>query len=440
MPRIAPFDKALENSDLPDRSSSDANLDASFFFGIRLDYQGIPAINYGLIPLFSVTARTSDLRAKGSRSTVVFWLGVAALLSGCTTTGLHHEIQHGNHDRALALISEERGIEGRDARGYSALHVAIESGDVDIARALLEAGLSVNEKTYKGETALHILAKAHRPRKEILQLLLTRGAAPNSENSEGQTPLMVLCTRDSALVSEAQFLGIVSAFLEAGTDPNHADEDGLTALHYVSKYGQPTIVADVLLDHAADINARSLHGYSPLHVAARYHHATVAGHLLQAGAEIHLNDDFSEKIEGPWGEFEIRHQYEINAKAYTLAGIFEESLENDEIAAAQFGVAAEQFELAGIEYRLWSESFARLIKVARAENFRKTLLSIAITAGALASGVPMSYSPESSSKVDYLRTSTENYADRARICEFWTEELLERSAQLRPPAEDPNDG
>ena len=79
-------------------------------------------------------------------------------------------------------------------------------------------------------------------------------------------------------------LAAVRALLRAGTDPNVAQGDGLTALHVAAQGGNLDI-AKALIDAKANVEAKSrLGGYTPLHLAAQGGHVTVVRALLDGGA------------------------------------------------------------------------------------------------------------------------------------------------------------
>jgi ankyrin repeat protein len=77
----------------------------------------------------------------------------------------------------------------------------------------------------------------------------------------------------------------VRALLLAGADPNGAQGDGMTGLHWAAERGDVGI-ARVLLDAGADLEPTTrLGAYRPLHLAARGGHAAVVDLLLATGAE-----------------------------------------------------------------------------------------------------------------------------------------------------------
>ena len=84
------------------------------------------------------------------------------------------------------------------------------------------------------------------------------GANPNAKNANG-VPALMLAT----LYADA---ALVEALLKLGADPNQADSGGATALMWAIPDRQ---MARVLLDHGANVNARSTSlGRTPLLIAA----------------------------------------------------------------------------------------------------------------------------------------------------------------------------
>jgi ankyrin repeat protein len=61
----------------------------------------------------------------------------------------------------------------------------------------------------------------------------------------------------------------VAAHLQAGDDPNTADDQGFTPLHFAAQ-GGGVEVARLLLDSGAEVDAVNLHGDTPLFVAVSH--------------------------------------------------------------------------------------------------------------------------------------------------------------------------
>ncbi len=75
----------------------------------------------------------------------------------------------------------------------------------------------------------------------------------------------------------------VRSLIAEGSDPNLAQADGATALHWAVHRENPELVT-LLLEAGADINATNRMGASPLFIAARSGHTELIEQLLDAGA------------------------------------------------------------------------------------------------------------------------------------------------------------
>ena len=126
---------------------------------------------------------------------------------------------------------------------------------------------------------------------QIVDHLCQNGADVNVRRDDGETPLY----------SAAWFgdLEIVQALLDYKVDVNARDYDSWTAMHCVSggnliHYNNPQLlpnIARLLLEHGADVNTRTNHGQTPLHVAAEYGRVEVVYVLLEHGANVDAEDN-----------------------------------------------------------------------------------------------------------------------------------------------------
>ena len=123
---------------------------------------------------------------------------------------------------------------------------SIALGDIDRLRTLLEADPALANQKEPGSPVLHYAAKLGR--KDVVSLLLDRGA-----------------------------------------DVNTTDDHGSTALHVAAFWGRAKI-AETLLRHKADVNACTRTGMTPLHESARLGTPGVAKLLLGAGAKVDVKD------------------------------------------------------------------------------------------------------------------------------------------------------
>ncbi|XP_062501820.1 ankyrin repeat domain-containing protein 27-like [Corticium candelabrum] len=139
--------------------------------------------------------------------------------------------------------------------------------------------LSMDECDLEGRTVLHVASICgHR---NIVLLLLKRGAAVNPKNKLKQTPLHLAC--------QYNHQDIVMLLIEYGARVSARDERGNTPLHFCCSNGHDASAA-ILLFHDAPVNAANNHGNTPLHNAARWGHPTLVSTLLHHGAVISLKN------------------------------------------------------------------------------------------------------------------------------------------------------
>jgi len=110
------------------------------------------------------------------------------------------------------------------AGDVEALYEAAGDGDSNRVSALLDGGVDVNAATGSGSYALNRAAVENEV--EVMKILLERGANPNVQNSQGDTPL--ICATKFAGGKSAT----VKLLVEAGTDLSIQDDKGKTALDY----------------------------------------------------------------------------------------------------------------------------------------------------------------------------------------------------------------
>ena len=104
----------------------------------------------------------------------------------------------------------------------------------------------------------------------VLAAALSAGAS--------DAPPLVSAVRDGDVAAVRLLLG-------QGADANAAEGDGLSALHWAARRGEPEI-AKVLLNSDATADAKTRNGaYTPLHEASKAGNAAVARVLLAAGAD-----------------------------------------------------------------------------------------------------------------------------------------------------------
>ena len=214
--------------------------------------------------------------------------------------------------------------------------VRVEAGDIDRVRAWLDAGLDPDFVADRIGTGLMIAAwNGNLP---MMELFVARGADINRSNALGEQALMHAAWRGQ--VEAAKWL------LARGARAN-APPQQWSALHYAAFSGNRDI-AQLLLDHGADINARSPNGSSVLMMAVYEGHEALARLLVGRGAD--------RKARNEWGDGAL--EWAMKFKHLGIARVVSSADEFAEAAArpkAHWGEAKKSL--------LASEELERLLRV-----------------------------------------------------------------------------
>lgn len=224
-------------------------------------------------------------------------VAVFALFSPVLSFGgpIHDAARKGDANKIKALLQQDpKLVSDKDTDGDTPLHVAALHGQVAAVQALLDAGADVNAKNsygpflpgdlwdkvlatnnhqdpvgvltvhgndtrylQNGYTPLHLAAFSIK-HKQIVEMLVNKGADVNAQPASGATPLFFAVIRDQK--DDVQFL------LDHGANVNLPDAYGDTCLDMALRL-QYTSVIPILLDKGADINAVDQSQHRPLSYA-----------------------------------------------------------------------------------------------------------------------------------------------------------------------------
>lgn len=175
----------------------------------------------------------------------------------------------------------------------------IESNDIKEVEKIIQAGANVNANPYYGDKiSLHYAAK--KGKKNIVQLLIDKGADINAKDSSDVTPLhcaaawghkdvtRLFISKGAELYAKCKAKGhmplhcavhngekeTAKLLLQAGVDVNTKDNYGRSPVHeFVNAYKvqlSEEIIAqliELLIESGADVNAQDDYGNTVLHLA-----------------------------------------------------------------------------------------------------------------------------------------------------------------------------
>ena len=188
----------------------------------------------------------------------------------------------------------------------SPLHLAAYFGQKDIVELLIDKGADINTKNNNGSTPLHLAARFGQ--KDVVELLLTKGADFKVQNNDSRTAIRlakenghpevfelllkhanqsgdskeIMTFYDYAAVGDIEQ---VKSFVSKGMDVNAKTQAGTTPLHFAVSNGRRDI-AEYLISKGADINTKNNNGQTPLHLALRFGQKDVIELLIAKGADV----------------------------------------------------------------------------------------------------------------------------------------------------------
>lgn len=218
------------------------------------------------------------------------------------------------------------------ANRNAGLFQAIEKGDMRAVKDLLDKGADVNARDERGQTPLiYAMEVPHEglfireweeseseanAKRELVRLLLARGADINARDKSGLTALMYAVWAHGLIVDDGDNFSLVKVFLEQGADVKVRDKYGTSALALAKT---PRVIealiengADLrtdggaifaraasqqridnlqwLLDRGVKVNARDFRGGTALMHAAFMGDNDTVSFLLARGANVNAQD------------------------------------------------------------------------------------------------------------------------------------------------------
>jgi ankyrin repeat protein len=169
-------------------------------------------------------------------------------------------------------------VDGRDARGRTALLLATHANRIDAARLLIERGADVNAKDDMQDSPF--LYAGAEGRLEILRMTLAAGADLKSTNRYGGTALIP--------AAHHGHVQVVRELLKTAIDVDHVNRLGWTALLEAIILGDGgaahTEIVRLLVARGANVQLADAQGVTPLAHAEQRGQQAIARILRRAGA------------------------------------------------------------------------------------------------------------------------------------------------------------
>jgi outer membrane protein TolC len=158
---------------------------------------------------------------------------------------------------------------------WTPLHYAAFRGSLPITRYLIEKGADVNVKGVNSITPIYVAtARGHI---EVVRFLLEKKADPNIPGDSGRrTPLIRACEKGR--------IEIAKLLIQNGADVEAKSVNGWTPLHNAVEGGYVDLVK-FLIEKGANVNAKTNIGMTPLLIALSECHEITASILEQNGAK-----------------------------------------------------------------------------------------------------------------------------------------------------------
>lgn len=241
-------------------------------------------------------------------------------------THLDAPVQPESRETVQEVLEGNAHADYKDDSGTTAVDAAASEGDDELAEVMVSRDADVNVKNNEGETPLGLAVQMEvengdfgpNQRRDMIELLLAKGAWIDSIDNRGLTPLQqAIAADDKYLVElllkrrpnfkldtrggygrtplfvaqEFNRLDMMELLLAKGAGVDERDEGDHTPLSDAAANGRVKAV-EILLAHRARVDARDGDGIAPLHRATRRGQGAAMKVLLDHGADVNARDQY----------------------------------------------------------------------------------------------------------------------------------------------------
>jgi ankyrin len=205
-------------------------------------------------------------------------------------TGLNAlmEAAHNNrHDSVRLLIESGASLEVYSSTDSTPLAYAAAGGDTSMIEYLLSKGAKIDGQIEGGDTPLMKAAESGSP--EVLQLLIERGANIHYSGRDRLRAIHMAAVRPGPDKAKK-----VKLLVQAGAKPSAYSNNGWTPAMYAANWGNNDVV-QAFLDLGVSPSEGN-GGYDLLTIALRQANYELAQILVEAGADLQGDPNFSEPL------------------------------------------------------------------------------------------------------------------------------------------------
>lgn len=213
---------------------------------------------------------------------LILWVAVILSVIPLVGQDIHGAAGKGELAKVKALIEKNPGLlEAKDVQENTPLTLAAYNDQKEVVGLLIEKGANVNSLNKYGYTPLHYsILQRHI---DVASMLIKAGADTDIPNVWGNTPLHTCAGRN--FLREAKFL------IENNADIDTKNFIGETPLFAAVKFGHEDMIL-LLIKNGADVNARDKAGRTAVFATADGNSSKILELLIDQGAKIDITDKF----------------------------------------------------------------------------------------------------------------------------------------------------
>jgi ankyrin repeat protein len=188
------------------------------------------------------------------------------------TIGFYPALQRGDIDQIERHIYWGADLNQATPDGRMPLHIAAKAGRWIVVELLLDNGAQIDSKDQQGHSPLYEAVMAGRT--QIAQLLIKRGATLDADQ-----------LLQAAIVNQVADRDVIELLVKKGADVNHPDSNGDSPLHLAVKKDY-RVLTKLLIAHGANVNPKDSSGHTPLWYAIGHHNQEISTILKKNGATV----------------------------------------------------------------------------------------------------------------------------------------------------------